>query len=119
MREYLSHTGTHHSVLCPPTYQTGVGLLGLETTERVYCLLVLNLVSATPPCICQPGPRIRVLGVCDRVQVCTFLAFERLVNNASSATLAFSLRLVSFLPAADAPVSTCPPLSPSPHANSL
>ena len=63
------------------------------------CLLVLNLVSSTPPCIRQPGLRIRVLGVCDRVQVCTqafvsFLAFELLVNNASSDTLAFSLRLV-------------------------
>jgi hypothetical protein len=39
--------------------------------------------------------RIRVLGVCDRVQVCTqaiigFLAFELPVNNASSDTLAFS-----------------------------
>jgi hypothetical protein len=35
--------------------------------ERVCCLLVLNLVSSTPPCIRQPGPRIRVLGVCDFV----------------------------------------------------
>ena len=50
----------------------------------------------------QPGPRVRVLGVCGRVYVCTqafigFLAFELLVNNASSATLAFSLRLVHML----------------------
>ena len=46
----------------------------------------------------QPGPRVRVLGVCGRVYVCNqafigFLAFELLVNNASSATLAFSLPL--------------------------
>ena len=44
----------------------------LETVagERVCvcCLLVLNLVSCTPPCIRQPGPRIRVLVlVCDLV----------------------------------------------------
>jgi hypothetical protein len=32
--------------------------------ERVCCLLVLNLVSSTLPCIRQPGPRLRVLGVC-------------------------------------------------------
>jgi hypothetical protein len=94
----------------------------------VCCLLVLNLVSSTPPCIRQPGLRIRVLGVCDRVQVCTqafvsFLAFELLVNNASSDTLAFSLRLVSSLPAADAPAtragfSAAPPLAPSPFHGS-
>jgi len=35
--------------------------------ERVLFILVLNLVSSTPPCILQPGPRIRVLGVCDFV----------------------------------------------------
>ena len=26
--------------------------------EREYCLLALNLVSSTPPCIRQPGPRV-------------------------------------------------------------
>ena len=31
--------------------------------ERVCCLLVLNLVSSTLPCIRQPGPRLRVHGV--------------------------------------------------------
>jgi hypothetical protein len=67
----------------------------MAAQERVCCLLVLNIVSSTPPCIRQPGMRIRVLGVCDRVQVCTqaiigFLAFELPVNNASSDTLAFS-----------------------------
>ena len=35
--------------------------------ESVCCLLVLNLVSSTLPCIRQPGPRLRVLGVCDFV----------------------------------------------------
>ena len=35
--------------------------------ERVCCLLVLNLVSSTLPCIRQPGQRLRVLGVCDFV----------------------------------------------------
>jgi len=34
-----------------------------------------------------------------------FETYELLVNNASSATLAFSLRRVSFLPAADAPAT--------------
>ena len=32
-------------------------------SESVCCLLVLNLVSPTLPCIRQPGPRLRVLGV--------------------------------------------------------
>jgi len=32
--------------------------------ECVCCLLVLNLVSSTLPCIRQPGPRLRVLDVC-------------------------------------------------------
>jgi hypothetical protein len=32
--------------------------------ERECCLLVLNLVSSTLPCIRQPGPRFRVLDVC-------------------------------------------------------
>jgi hypothetical protein len=27
--------------------------------EREYCLLALNLVSSTPPCIRQPGPRVK------------------------------------------------------------
>ena len=29
---------------------------GWQMLERVCCLLVLNLVSSTPPCIRQPGP---------------------------------------------------------------
>jgi hypothetical protein len=36
-------------------------------SKRECCLLVLNLVSSTLPCIRQPGPRLRVLGVCDFV----------------------------------------------------
>ena len=32
MREYLSHTETHHSVPCPPPHQTRVGNWCLETT---------------------------------------------------------------------------------------
>ena len=32
--------------------------------ERECCLLVLNLVSSTLPCIRQPRPRLRVLDVC-------------------------------------------------------
>jgi len=40
-----------------------------QTSERVCCLLVLDLVSSTPPCIRQPGPRVRVLGVCGRLTV--------------------------------------------------
>ena len=39
----------------------------IRTQERVCSLLVLNLVSSTLPCIRQPGPRLRVLGVCDFV----------------------------------------------------
>jgi hypothetical protein len=31
---------------------------------RECCLLVLNLVSSTLPCIRQPRPRLRVLDVC-------------------------------------------------------
>jgi len=33
-------------------------------SERECCLLVLNLVSSTLPCIRQPRPRLRVLDVC-------------------------------------------------------
>jgi hypothetical protein len=32
MRKYLSHSETHHSVLCPPPHQTGVGIGCLEMT---------------------------------------------------------------------------------------
>jgi hypothetical protein len=76
-----------------------------RSAERECCLLVLNLASSTPP-YPPAGAACRVLGdslgVCGRVYVCTqafigFLAFELLVNNASSATLAFSLRLVHML----------------------
>ena len=82
-------------------------------SERECCLLVLNLVlqvSSTLPCIRQPGPRLRVLDVRGFVVsmhtgVHMFLAFELLVNNASSGTLAFSVRLVPFLPAADSPAT--------------
>jgi hypothetical protein len=38
-----------------------------ESPETECCLLVLNLVSSTLPCIRQLGPRLRVLGVCDFV----------------------------------------------------
>jgi hypothetical protein len=49
-----------------------LGLLGLDTnsdeeydlTERVCCLLVLNLVSSTLSCIRRPRPRLLVLDVC-------------------------------------------------------
>jgi hypothetical protein len=46
------------------------GISGLRQTstprpaERECCLLVLNLVSSTLPCIRQPRPRLRVLDVC-------------------------------------------------------
>ena len=45
--------------------------------ERVCCLLVLNLVSSTLPCIRQPRPRLRVLDICGFVSVCTqaFIGF--------------------------------------------
>jgi len=43
------------------------GAIYTNDRERVCCLLVLNLVSSTPPCIRQPGPRLHVLGVCDFV----------------------------------------------------
>ena len=36
--------------------------------ERVCCLLVLNLVSSTLPCIRRPRPRLRVLDVCGFAQ---------------------------------------------------
>jgi len=39
----------------------------LPLKERECCLLVLNLVSSTLPCIRQPRPRLRVLDVCGSV----------------------------------------------------
>jgi hypothetical protein len=56
-----------------------------QLLERECCLLVLNLVSSTLPCIRQPRPRLRVLDICGFVLVCTqafigFQAYERLVN---------------------------------------
>jgi hypothetical protein len=36
----------------------------VPTREKESCLLVLNLVSSTLPCIRQPGLRLRVLDVC-------------------------------------------------------
>ena len=54
------------------------------------------------------------LDVCGRVYVCTqafigFLAFELLVNNASSGTLAFSLRLVDISsPCIEERLDNCP-----------
>ena len=80
--------------------------------ERECCLLVLNLVSSTLPCIRQPRPRLRVLDICGFVSVCTqafigFQAYERLINPPSSGTLAFSLRLTPSLPAADFPACGC------------
>ena len=49
----------------------------LDTRLRECCLLVLNLVSSTLPCICQPRPRLRVLDICGFVLVCTqaFISF--------------------------------------------
>ncbi len=46
-------------------------------SERMCCLLVLNLVSSTLPCIRQPRPRLRVLDICGFVSVCTqaFIGF--------------------------------------------
>jgi hypothetical protein len=45
--------------------------------KRECCLLVLNLVSSTLPCIRQPRPRFRVLDICGFVSVCTqaFIGF--------------------------------------------
>ena len=58
----------------------------------------------------QPRLRLRVLGICGFVLVCTqaFMGFfwpmsAWLISPPSSGTLAFSLRLVPFLPAADFP----------------
>ena len=49
----------------------------LHSGERECCLLVLNLVSSTLPCIRQPRPRLRVLDICGFVLVCTqaFIGF--------------------------------------------
>ena len=83
-----------------------------RSAERECCLLVLNLASSTPPY--PPAGAACPCAWCLWSRVCTqafigFLAFELLVNNASSATLAFSLRLVPFLPAADSPATRRPP----------
>jgi hypothetical protein len=40
------------------------GAGGVGGRERECCLLVLNLVSSTLPCIRRPRPRLRVLDVC-------------------------------------------------------
>ena len=60
---------THPPIPPPPPLCDAVGgaFYYLVLRERVCCLLVLNLVSCTLPCIRQPGPRLRVLGVCDFV----------------------------------------------------
>ena len=39
-------------------------VFGHTQRERECCLLVLNLVSSTLPCIRRPRPRLRVLDVC-------------------------------------------------------
>ena len=110
------------------TTRAGTETMPTRRAERMcvvywYSTTTFNLVSSTLPCICQPGQRLRVLDVLwFRVNMHTvvhrFLAFELLVNNASSGTLAFSLRLVPFLPAADSPAthagsSASPFLAPS------
>ena len=48
-----------------------------QSLERESCLLVLSLVSSTLPCIRQPRLRLRVLGICGFVLVCTqaFMGF--------------------------------------------
>ena len=48
-----------------------------EYRERECCLLVLSLVSSTLSCIRQPRLRLRVLGICGFVLVCTqaFMGF--------------------------------------------
>ena len=58
MRKYLSNTETHHSVLCPPPYQTGVGLLGLETTLGGNRGVTFP-ESAAVPVVLQPRPTWR------------------------------------------------------------
>ena len=45
------------------SYNLGVNIYSHsvnQVSERVCCLLVLNLVSSTLPCIRQPGPRLDV-----------------------------------------------------------
>ena len=58
MREYLSHTETHHSVLCPPPHQTGVGLQGLKTTLGGNRGVTFP-ESAAVPVVLQPRPTWR------------------------------------------------------------
>ena len=48
-----------HPPTNPPTHPSTY-----TPIERVCCLLVLNLVSSTLPCIRRPRPRLRVLDVC-------------------------------------------------------
>ena len=51
--------------------------VAVAVRERECCLLVLSLVSSTLPCIRQPRLRLRVLGICGFVLVCTqaFMGF--------------------------------------------
>ena len=54
----LAGRGKHAVGVCDDGAGARCGL------ERECCLLVLNLVSSTLPCIRQPRPRLRVLDVC-------------------------------------------------------
>ena len=58
MREYLSHTDTHHSVPCPSPHQTGVGIWCLETTLDGNRGVTFP-ESAAVPVVLQPRPTER------------------------------------------------------------
>ena len=66
--QYNPYTNATACLACPPN--SSGGALNIAESdcvckrERVCCLLVLNLVSSTLPCIRQPRPRLRVLDVC-------------------------------------------------------
>jgi hypothetical protein len=63
-REGVLFIGTPFSNLYTLVHAPAIG----RVVERECCLLVLNLVSSTPPCIRQPGLRIQcVFGVRDCV----------------------------------------------------
>ena len=67
----LVHTGLGSSslVTCHPLSSPHANsfVIGPGEPERVLFIGTEFLVFSTPPCIHQPGPRVRVLGVCGRV----------------------------------------------------
>jgi hypothetical protein len=81
-------------------YVESVCVLFIGTQFSILYTSMYSPAEAASPCAWCLWFRVNM-----HTGVHRFLAFELLVNNASSGTLAFSLRLVPFLPAADSPAT--------------